>query len=142
MLDQEGESTDVWEYAPARPSRGWINRPAILAFVPDGEGFLWVADEDGSKVEKCDMKGHRVETLDATALVQSEVRVRDIAVDPSMDRMFLCDASRQSHSGGKLAWQAVDRSASSARRFAHRSSGEQPSPSVIFLLRIPQNSGF
>jgi DNA-binding beta-propeller fold protein YncE len=92
VLDQEGESIAVWAYEPG-PSRGWINRPAILAFVPDSDGFLWVADEDGSKIEKCDLKGHRVETLDATALVQSEVRVRDIAVDPSMDRMFICDAA-------------------------------------------------
>jgi sugar lactone lactonase YvrE len=61
--------------------------------VPDSDGFLWVADEDGSKIEKCDLKGRRVETLDATALVQSEVRVRDIAVDSSMDRMFICDAA-------------------------------------------------
>lgn len=91
VLDQNGEVEAVWTYA-AGPSRGWLKKPAFIQYSPEGDGLLWVAQKDASQVVKCDLKGKWVGTVDLTALVQSDVKVRGVAVDRTMERLFVCDA--------------------------------------------------
>jgi sugar lactone lactonase YvrE len=96
VLRADGSFLESWD-SRTGGRRKHLEIPRALAYTEQARGGIWVANRGWQRLERFDLDGEWIESLDLSELVEGEVKVEGLAIDPVYHRMFVSDAA-----GGRL----------------------------------------
>ncbi len=92
VLSRNGIFLDAWEQQTGG-RREHLEHPVGVAFSDQGKGGVWVLNRGWTRLERFDLDGEWVESLEVAGLVEGDLRLVSLEVEPVYYRMFLADAA-------------------------------------------------
>jgi len=93
VLTSEGRVVDTWTGNDLKV-HGRLGAPTSVAFSREDGGSLWVAMEGSPEIERFDLDGKWVETLNLETLLGEPVDVRSLDADTGLGRLYVTEGKK------------------------------------------------